>query len=133
MNADDIDILTRTLYGEARGEPTQGKIAVAHVILNRVKANSWYGNTVKDVCLKPSQFSCWNPNDPNLPKIKAVTLDDAMFQHCMYAALAAGLGYVSDMTSGSCHYHSTKVRPKWAKNKQPVCQIGGHLFFNDIS
>jgi hypothetical protein len=57
---DDVDTLARTIYGEARGENMLGKRAVAHVILNRVKANSWWGKTIAGVCRYKWQFSCWN-------------------------------------------------------------------------
>ena len=68
-NLVDIDTLARTIYGEARGESRQGKIAVACVILNRVKRKKMCGwreingykvATVAATCLKPWQFSCWN-------------------------------------------------------------------------
>lgn len=133
MTAEDIDVLARTLYGEARGESMAGKIAVAWTVLNRVAAKSWYGKTITSVCRKPWQYSAWNSNDPNLPKLLAVTLDDTAFQHCMYAALAAGLGQVPDPTSGSRHYHTLSVFPKWAEGKTPVCSIGVHKFYNDVT
>lgn len=57
----DIDILARTIYGEARGEKTAGKKAVACVIMNRYKAKKWFsGKTIAETCQKPWQFSCWN-------------------------------------------------------------------------
>ena len=43
----DIDILARTIYGEARGEKTAGKKAVACVIMNRYKSKKWFaGKTI---------------------------------------------------------------------------------------
>ena len=53
-----IDILARTLWGEARGETLSGKEAVACVILNRLKKTNakglfWWGNTLEEICLKP--------------------------------------------------------------------------------
>ncbi|MES2252810.1 MAG: cell wall hydrolase, partial [Pseudomonadota bacterium] len=75
----DIDILARTIYGEARGEYGRvdgglaALIAVGNVIVNRTQQQTWFGRTVRDVCLKPYQFSCWNRNDPNLPKLMEVT------------------------------------------------------------
>lgn len=128
----DIDTLARTVYGEARGESVLGMIAVAHVILNRVKAQSWFGKTIEGVCRKPWQFSCWNDNDPNLPKMKAVTLDDPVFQTCYYAALSAITWQHPDSTSGSCHYHTASVSPDWSEGHEPVAIIGVHKFFNDV-
>jgi len=56
---DKVDVLTRTVYGEVRGESEAGQAAVAWVIRNRVaKGRAQMGKTIKDVCLKPSQFSC---------------------------------------------------------------------------
>ena len=43
----DVDILARTIYGEARGESEIGKRAVASVILNRYKSGKWFaGDTI---------------------------------------------------------------------------------------
>ncbi|CAF0809757.1 unnamed protein product, partial [Didymodactylos carnosus] len=47
QTADEIDVLTRTVWGEARGESEEGQAAVAHVILNRVKKSHMGSKTVK--------------------------------------------------------------------------------------
>jgi spore germination cell wall hydrolase CwlJ-like protein len=130
---EDLDTLARTIFGEARGETIEGKIAVAHVVLNRVRKKSWYGGTITEVCRWPWQFSCWNENDPNLAKLTSVTLDDQAFQHCMYAALAAVLGQAPDPTSASTHYHTLSVSPNWAAGKEPVTIIAVHKFYNDVA
>ena len=67
---DELEIFAKTLYGEARGESLAGIEAVANVILNRHKMalhqhHTWWGKTIPEICLKPMQFSCWNPMDPN--------------------------------------------------------------------
>lgn len=129
MTLEDLDTLARTIFGEARGEAMQGKIAVAYSVINRVKAKSWYGKTITDVCLKPWQYSCHNQNDPNLAKLHAVTLNDRDLQLCTYAALAAGLGLIPDPTGGATHYHTHSVHPSWAEGKLPVCSIGSHKFY----
>ena len=50
----DIDILARTIYGEARGEIDEGKRAVGLCILNRYKSKKWFSaNTIAEVCQKP--------------------------------------------------------------------------------
>ena len=70
----DIDILARTIYGEARGETDEGKRAVGLCILNRYRSNKWFaGNTIAETCQKPWQFSCWNKKDPNCEKITMAT------------------------------------------------------------
>jgi N-acetylmuramoyl-L-alanine amidase len=72
MNLSDLLTGAATIYGEARGSTQEDRVAVAHTILNRTKAKSWYGKAVSPhpdhsisaICLKPMQFSCWNKNDP---------------------------------------------------------------------
>jgi len=56
----DREILIRTVYGEARSITDEEEIKrIIWVIRNRVKSIR-YMNTIKDVCLQPWQFSCWN-------------------------------------------------------------------------
>jgi N-acetylmuramoyl-L-alanine amidase len=137
----DIDTLARTIYGEARGEGFDGKVAVAWVVINRVRTGR-YGSTVKDVCLRPRQFSCWNLDDPNRQRIEKVTPEDSVFAECLgiaalvYAAFKGRGGalpaVLKDPTMRSTHYCVTKLQPYWALGKNPVCTIGGHKFFNDV-
>ena len=76
---DDISVMAGTLWGEARNQGDEGMIAVGNVIMNRVKAKSWYGDHIKGVCLKAWQFSCWNDDDPNKEKILALDYTDDAF------------------------------------------------------
>lgn len=142
-SAADIDIMARTLYGEARGEGHLGMVAVAHVICERVRRRRWYGrdvaghddHSISAVCWKPWQFSCWNPGDPNLPLLSAVDLGDRHFRRAMSVACAVvnGEAGYGDVTQGSDHYHAMGIpTPKWAQGRRHTVAIGRHLFFNDI-
>ena len=90
MTEHDLDIVARTLYGEARGEYAKmgiaSFIAVANVITNRLTNSKKYGITYADVCLKSRQFSCWNAGDPNRILIQEESLDkEPLFRitrHC---------------------------------------------------
>lgn len=53
---DDIDELARIIYFEARGESEAGKLAVANVVLNRVKSPLW-PNTIRGVIYQKAQFT----------------------------------------------------------------------------
>ncbi len=131
--AQDMDTLGRTLYGESRGESWLGKVAVAHVILNRVEKGGWWGDTIETVCRKPWQFSCWNEDDPNRAKMEALTLlSDKQFRECLAAASAAVHELEPDPTAGSCHYHVWSIEPRWAQGVEPVAEIGRHLFYRGI-
>ena len=128
----NLEYMARTLWGEARGESEEGQVAVGHVIKNRAEKKTWYGKTIKDVCLKKWQFSCWNENDPNRNKILALSLDDLAKQ----IDIAGGVisGHLEDPTKGSTHYYAKSMSkpPKWAQGKEPAVVMGNHYFFNNI-
>ncbi len=130
---DDIIVVAKTVYGEARGELPLGRLAVAWVIRNRWESGKWFGRgTVTDVCLRSFQFSAWNENDPNRAKLEALSPDHPVYQLCLYAALGAMRGLEEDPTGGATHYFATRTtRPAWAKGKHGRI-IGGHSFFTDI-
>jgi len=133
--------LARTIWGEAREGGHQGMSAVGHVVLNRVIGASWWGRDVASVCLRPSQFSCWNDGDPNRSQMLKVTTADADFNvACGLAAsfMAKDAGdperLRNDPTKGATHYFAKRLSrwPDWALGRQPVAEIGGHLFFKDV-
>jgi spore germination cell wall hydrolase CwlJ-like protein len=128
-SAEDIDVLARTIWGEARGEGWLGKVAVAHVVLNRAEAR---GTSPAREAQRPWQFSAWNGNDPNRDKLLTVSPDSDAFRECLGAAAAVLGGVEPDPTSGSRHYHTAAVEPSWSRGKKPVVTIGRHLFFNAI-
>ena len=52
----DMDLLARIIWLEARGEPFEGQVAVAEVVLNRVLSPD-FPDTVRDVIFQPGQFT----------------------------------------------------------------------------
>lgn len=152
----DADILVGalTIYGEARGDTQEGKNAVAHTILNRCKAKKWWGKGVGEpgehvdhsidaVCLKPSQFSCWNIMDPNWKVLSGMHRDGLAkittnkdFRACLKALIDAVDGFTLDHTKGCTHYLTTQLHesgkgPEWAKRGDYI-EIGKHRFFRGI-
>ena len=133
-----IEILARTIWGEARSEGVEGMKAITCVVLNRVSiaqkrgGHFWWGHDIQSVCLKPWQFSCWKKNDPNRQKVLAVTSDDPHFFHALKIAKEAITCGLEDMTLGSDHYHTVYIHPFWSKEEDPQCQIGRHLFYKLI-
>jgi hypothetical protein len=134
------DTLARTMHGEARGEGEPGLAAVAHVVLNRVAARSWWGRDVVSVCRKPFQFSCWNDDDPNrdlLLRLTATSPGFALAQDTAARVLAAdaeGSRAAHDPTAGATHYYAWRVMapPRWALGRTPCARIGGHVFFKGV-
>ncbi len=134
---DEMSVLSRTIYGEARGEYVKkdgglaALIAVANVIMNRVRLQTWFGKTIFEVCKKPWQFSCWNPSDPNYSLLLKEDLNDSIFLVCQQVAQGVIYKNWPDLTKGADHYHSVKIQsfPKWAQGCQPKIQLGNHLFY----
>lgn len=131
---DEVDILARTIWGEARGEGSAGMEAVAAVVLNRAEISKksrhfWWGRNIVEICRKPYQFSCWNKDDPNLEKLLGVDEGDLYFATSCRIALRAVNGLLSDPTSGATHYHTAGIMPHWAAGQDPCAIIGRHVFY----
>ena len=132
----DLKILAKTIYGEARGEIEEGRIAVAMVILNRWrdpkrKADS----SITKTCQRDKQFSCWNKNDPNYSKVCKVDGNSPVYNVCYAIGLyALEIEDADDPTKGATHYHAAWMmpRPKWAQKKKPCLRLDGHLFYNNV-
>lgn len=131
----DLDIMARTLYGEAESGNESDARAIAHVILNRCDYPNW-PDSPAEVCLQPWQFSCWNANDPGRARIAKAS--GAWFETCKEIAKLALDNRSNDPTHRSTHYYATYVKmPKWAKGKTPVYEVRhrngkAHVFFNNI-
>jgi len=118
------------IWGEARGEPFEGKVAVAWVVKNRAESN-WRGqSTYSRVLIDPKQFSCFNDGNPNLVKMTMPWLwePDALME-CFKAAMAVHYGMIPDPTDGSNHYARYDCRPSWCEDMQFVATIGDHNFY----
>jgi cell wall hydrolase len=125
-----LDVLARTVWGEARGEGRPGMEAVACVIRNRALHPRWWGDDIPSVCRHPWQFSCWNANDPNLPKLRTVDASDPTFAQALTVARAAATGQLLDPTGGADSYYAEGIpAPAWAARATFTKQIGRHLFF----
>lgn len=139
-------VLARTLWGEARGEGTQGMYAVGRVIINRLHERYRGRKSVSEVCLDPAQFSCWNEDDPNRAKLLRLDAhsDDADFRSALGLASEALLPdpltgrprQLADPTLGAKHYVASSLpaslRPGWLLDKTPCAVIGRHEFYNNI-
>lgn len=129
----DLDTVTRTLWGEARGEGEMGQRAVAWVIRNRSEwpgGPYWWGSVPLGVCLKRGQFSCWNGDDPNRAKIDALDTLDPEYQALHEIARQVMAGEVDDPTGHASHYEVVGAGAAWAVGKQPSATIGRHAFYS---
>lgn len=115
-SSSDVYLLAKLVYAEARGEPYTGKVAVAAVVLNRVKSPS-FPNTLSGVIYQPWAFTAVNDGQINL------TPD----QTCKNAARDALNGW--DPTYGCLYYYNPKTATsKWITSRKTVTTIGKHVF-----
>lgn len=153
----DLVILALTIWGEARGEPLDGRRAVAWTVRNRVEADlyqdgkvDWWGEGVAGVCLQPWQYSCWNQvhqgqsqrermlrfllaDDLSRAELTAEAAQNPIVGECMAIAEEVLEGRVPDPTRGATHYYATWIpEPKWAQGREPSALIGPHRFYADI-
>ena len=64
-NSSNVNLLARAIYGEARGEPYAGQVAVGAVILNRVKSSK-FPNTIAGVIYQSGAFDAVSDGQINL-------------------------------------------------------------------
>lgn len=137
----DVDIMARTLYGEARNGGEIDMRGVAEVIMRRYRLRkdgkgypTFGSGSIANICLAPYQFSCWNKDDPNRAIIMAVQSGNSIFDRCMNIAAQYIEGKsFTDVTNGADHYYAEYLKPPtWAVGKKPVARIGAHLFFRLI-
>ncbi|GMR33561.1 hypothetical protein PMAYCL1PPCAC_03756 [Pristionchus mayeri] len=125
----DFDVLKKTIWLEARGEPHEGQVAVAYVIKNRARANRgyWGGSTIAGVCLHPRQFSAWDNRKPE------TTNPSGQGWEGMDSWVKGVLdGNVADPTNGALYYINPALcNPSWTKNVRAGAKIGNHQFYHD--
>ncbi len=124
--------LAKALYFEARGESVKGQFAVAEVILNRVDSRK-YPNSVCGVVNQGAnrrngcQFSYACDGRADTIREKAAYNRVAKIARLMMD------GAPRSLTNGATHFHTTNVRPKWARRFPNTAKIGSHLFYRQPS
>ena len=115
-NSGDVNLLAKLVYAESRGEPYSGQVAVASVVLNRVKSSS-FPNTVVGVIYQKNAFSVVNDGQINLsPNTTAIN-----------AAQDAINGW--DPSYGAIYYFNPNTASnKWIWSRPVTVIIGNHRF-----
>jgi spore germination cell wall hydrolase CwlJ-like protein len=113
--------LASAIYYEARSEPFEGQLAVAQVILNRVRSGR-FAETICGVVLQRSQFSFVRGG--TIPNISAGSKD---WREALAIARIAQARLHPSAAAGALFFHATHVNPKWRLNR--VASIGNHIFY----
>ena len=115
-NSSNVNLLARLIYGEARGEPYTGQVAVGAVVMNRVKSSS-FPNTISGVIYQSGAFDVVKDGQINLsPNSTAIK-----------AAQDAINGW--DPSYGAVYYFNPSTATnKWIWSRPMTVTIGRHRF-----
>ncbi len=114
----DLQLMARAVNGEARGEPYTGQVAVAAVILNRVKHSS-FPNTVAGVIYQPGAFTAVSDGQINAP----ISADSTVYKACRDAMN----GW--DPSGGAIYYFNPDTATSsWIWSRELIVKIGKHRF-----
>ncbi len=115
-NSSDLNLLSRIIYGEARGEPYTGQVAIGAVVLNRVKSSS-FPNTISGVIYQSGAFDAVRDGQINLTPNSTAKK----------AAQDALNGW--DPTYGAIYYFNPSTATnKWIWSRPMTVTIGRHRF-----
>lgn len=120
--------LSEALYFEARGESVRGQFAVAEVILNRVKSTR-FPNTLCGVIRQGTGKKYQCQFTYTCDGHKEVIHEKKAYERVSKVARVAIDGVAKELTEGATHYHTTAVRPSWARVYKQTARIGVHLFY----
>jgi len=131
---DDEVLLAKMLFGEARNCSENEKIAIAYTAINRVNDNKkWNGETLREVILKPWQYSCFNENDVNKKKLMNPNdYNSKAFEECLDISRKVLSGKYEELNNGQTHYFNPKVvYPSWAGKLKRIGKINNskHDFY----
>jgi N-acetylmuramoyl-L-alanine amidase len=117
VSKQELDLLARAIYGESRGEPYVGQVAVAAVIINRVLSRQ-FPNTFAQVIYQGGQFSAVSDGQINLTPNQTA-----------YRAAREALNG-SDPTNGALYFYNprTATRVSFFEGRRVITKIGDHLF-----
>jgi spore germination cell wall hydrolase CwlJ-like protein len=123
-SSEEQECLAAAVYFEARGEPVEGQLAVAQVVLNRA-ASGRFPTSTCGVVKQPAQFSFVRKGRiPPIAKAteawrKAVAISQVAVEHL-----------AQQISSSVLWYHANYVSPEWGRRLTRVAQIGAHIFYS---
>ncbi len=115
-NSSNVNLLSRLIYGEARGEPYSGQVAVGAVVMNRVKSSS-FPNTISGVIYQSGAFDAVSDGQINLNP-------DSTAKKAAQDALNGW-----DPSYGAIYYFNPSTATnKWIWSRPATVTIGRHRF-----
>jgi spore germination cell wall hydrolase CwlJ-like protein len=124
--------LSEVMYYEARGEGTDGEMAVAEVVFHRLRHGN-YGHSICGVVYEGAagsgcqfSFACNGELAQRKSPVAWHTTE------ILAARILAGEVALRDITGDATHFHAVSVNPDWADNMERTVQIGNHVFYKHV-
>ena len=121
--SEELQCLAGAVYFESRGEPLEGQLAVAKVIMNRAEDRRWPSSYCA-VVYQRSQFSF--VKNGRMPRIKT---GSAAWKRAQAIARIAHRGLWDSSAEDAVYFHAKYVRPGWSRRKVAVATIDTHVFY----
>ena len=118
------DCLASAVYFEARGEPLEGQLAVAEVVLNRARSGR-YPNTICAVVTQPAQFSFVRRG-----VIPRADRGSEAWRRAVACARIAQAEARRLLPRNVLWYHANYVSPGWGRRLERNTRIGLHIFYS---
>lgn len=119
----DLRCLAEAVYFEARGEPLEGQLAVANVVINRANSGL-YPTDYCSVVTQPAQFSFVRNG-----AIPAADESSTAWHRAKAIAQIAEQDLWDCEAGDALFFHATYVRPRWASRKTQLARIDTHIFY----
>ena len=119
----ELRCLAQGVYFESRGEPLDGQLAVAQVIVNRAESGV-FPNDYCSVITQRSQFSFVKGGH-----IPEPNTNSSAWQRAKAIARIAHRDLWHSAAGDSLYFHATHVRPRWARAKTARATIDRHVFY----
>lgn len=120
FSRDDLMMLARAIYAEARGESFLGQVAVGAVILNRVESSD-FPKTIREVVMQR------NKNTYQFSPVADGSINLEPDETAINAAIQAMMGY--DPTGGALFFYNPEIASdKWIRTLPVLARIGNHVF-----
>ena len=121
--SEELHCLAGAVYFEARGEPLEGQLAVAQVIVNRAEDRR-FPSSYCGVVYQRSQFSFVKGG--RMPKVRT---GSAAWKRAEAIARIAHRGLWDSKAGDALFFHANYLRPRWSHRKVALATIDTHVFY----
>ena len=121
--SEDMRCLAQAVYFESRGEPLDGQLAVARVVINRAESNL-FPDDYCSVVTQRAQFSFVRGG-----RIPAPNAGSDAWHRARTIARIAHQELWDSEAGESLYFHAAHVSPRWSRNKAAVARIDSHIFY----